>query len=1031
MEVYKDDSLVIRDEIQPGARADSMVDLMIELGAGEVDNPDDDGGPPVITRRGLVGDEFGKVMEPKFWQSNVDACFASEVDSHFLDFQKALHANLEIDMVDIGMSTDEKMGRVFSDIQKNLQKYEELYRNRALYCGWAIPHKTGDRWYMAMNKDRLIQFLCCDDLDRPTSLRPKKVREKLMEYCNGYWKKIQYTPEHGELHGCFVDILATCKDSKSFELRQWIDGSETRRLLDAIDKHIDNAANARQARAAKRQEKMQKKESSENERLRKEVERLQSEVTALRSEVTTLREGTVQVEVKKLKKENEDLKAEVEFYRSRLQLPGEEELVPNENEELTPVTFLWHMFKIALAEARGANPSGRRFSEGERKLGYIWHGLSAKCYRAIRPWVPMPAGSGLASWAKVRHESIRAALLGVDEDLRKYVNRWREANGMVGVRIAVTVGFDATSATHDPLGKKSAYGRVAGYIFAFLILPMNGDLKNLVIHSIYSKQGNMTKDILAKAAWLIKQLKGVLGFDVWCKATDGDRGMDDEHKQFFALFKGHGLDLKLVVAYLRTLFKGGRPNCCPTADGLHYLKTARNRIVQDGPPVCVSAKSKGIVRESMAAALGDAGNSTDFAKGAGSLLDDRVAVEAFRARNVIAAGEACDVAATYYLTPYVALMESIRFGAMTVVTRLRFLEVAFMCFRTYLDCFPKTKQDNEARPKKTIGMPRSKGRPQQEPQGPRIGEIRSAGVEKLTFWTKNQCKRGCNLCVALYWVILVWMELEKPFPLALARIGTHSIECYFGMIRSLLGGDVREEFFRFVQIKAIQIQEYMHDMHIGWVKERFRNEAGCVLPADSNLGAVFDAAQGAGLEVVDVRAAGKTDSDEQGISQQEGDAHLNEEEQGPVMEVGHPLDAETDSNGQIIEHQQEMDKGLEEDNEEEDEEDWVREDIDEPEIDGVVSVKRKDFQKALDVIASLPLKFGAGDPKPALAKTLCEAITEPFRVFSERSKDLGLKSDGYSKTGSPSRNVGLGPRIFALSRVKKEEQLPEEQNSEE
>jgi hypothetical protein len=38
-----------------------------------------------------------------------------------------------------------------------------------------------------------------------------------------------------------------------------------------------------------------------------------------------------------------------------------------------------------------------------------------------------------------------------------------------------------------------------------------------------------------------------------------------------------------------------------------------------------------------------------------------------------------------------------------------------------------------------------------------------------------------NLCVALFYAI-------KNFPLALGRLGAHSIECHFGIIRSVLRG---------------------------------------------------------------------------------------------------------------------------------------------------------------------------------------------------------------------------------------------------
>jgi hypothetical protein len=323
-----------------------------------------------------------------------------------------------------------------------------------------------------------------------------------------------------------------------------------------------------------------------------------------------------------------------------------------------------------------------------------------------------------------------------------------------------------------------------------------------------------------------------------------------------------------------------------------------------------------------------------------------------------------------------------------------------MCFRTYLNTFPKKKkEDREKKPRKRIGTVRCQKQRQQKPKTPKFGETRRKGVEKLTFWTRNMCRRGCNLCVILYWVILVWMEQGMPYPLALARIGTHSIECYFGMIRSLLAGDVREEVFRFMQVKAIQVQDYLEQLGIHWTKRRFQNEGGCVLPADKNLCEVVKAAisEPSGQVLEEEGFVGETDLDQQDfhfLAQEEDAAVLNDE--GKEEEEG------------------EEEEDEDEDEEEEDgEEDWTREDVDEPEIEGMVKVEREKFDNALGALRDLPAKIGKR------TSGLCAALVQPFVAFEQRASGLKHGSDGYAKTESPTRNSGCIPRIFALKGGKK------------
>jgi hypothetical protein len=113
--------------------------------------------------------------------------------------------------------------------------------------------------------------------------------------------------------------------------------------------------------------------------------------------------------------------------------------------------------------------------------------------------------------------------------------------------------------------------------------------------------------------------------------------------------------------------------------------------------------------------------------------------------------------------------------------------------------------------------------------GRNAGIVQQGGAaETKTFWRKPMCVRACNLCVALYWAI--W-KYGPEMDLALYRIGSHSVECLFGMTRSMLNNDMRWASFLSTQAKAMMIHNMMRGMELHPYIRRFLNEGGCCVLA--------------------------------------------------------------------------------------------------------------------------------------------------------------------------------------------------------
>jgi hypothetical protein len=189
-------------------------------------------------------------------------------------------------------------------------------------------------------------------------------------------------------------------------------------------------------------------------------------------------------------------------------------------------------------------------------------------------------------------------------------------------------------------------------------------------------------------------------------------------------------------------------------------------------------------------------------------LKDGLALEAFTLENLIELWQSGHPAAAYFMLPWVALNLAVRNPTFTVETRLSLIEVAFTVFFDVFHNYPET--------------------------GHEAGILQQGKPDELkTFWSILVCQRGCNLCVGLYWAIERWGHTQFGFCLALARIGSHSCECHFGITRSALNGETRWCRFVAAQVTASLIHRILWELDIAPYIRRFKNEGGTTLDPDA------------------------------------------------------------------------------------------------------------------------------------------------------------------------------------------------------
>jgi hypothetical protein len=402
----------------------------------------------------------------------------------------------------------------------------------------------------------------------------------------------------------------------------------------------------------------------------------------------------------------------------------------------------------------------RQYSDDLKKVCWVIYSLSPKSYRVTHKVLPVPSATTLLSFMRDRKVHATAALTGGDE-LDEYLQEYRKNVHMPDEECPCVLAFDATPTV--PTGVRFNKGGKES-CFAFLLLPLDHRYPDTLVRSVLWKTDAITDPILKIKDELCVRL-AANDFKCHFIATDGDSGMNALHTEAFAKYKDFAGGLAEIVAQLIALDPDSLSQWS-IPDLFHMEKNACAKLATSNLALHSESHTR-ITAESVADDLKSermrkvltARSNLDF-------LKDSLALETFTLDNLIELWQSGNPTAAYFMLPWVALNLAVRNPAITVETRLSLIDVAFTVVFDVFHNYPETG--------KTAGIV----------QGGKPNDVK-------TFWSQLVCERGCNLCVGLYWAIERWGHTQIGFCLALARIGSHSCECHFGITRSTLNGEVR------------------------------------------------------------------------------------------------------------------------------------------------------------------------------------------------------------------------------------------------
>ena len=308
--------------------------------------------------------------------------------------------------------------------------------------------------------------------------------------------------------------------------------------------------------------------------------------------------------------------------------------------------------------------------------------------------------------------------------------------------IDVAVGIDAMAmepVTADAEGASQGSNNV----FLFQLMPLQCELLSIPLHLMTKNQGNTGADVLQMLKLVKSRLKD-LKFNTCFVAVDGDAGYFSLHEKMFAewwpVYCSHGLDAVLQELNTTKLI---------VADPLHLAKNARSRLIT-GPLTMCCDGSHPFPSDMMNEILNLGPALSD--RSMHGKMRDIYALQIYNLDNFDSLVRRKRLVMAFYILPYAWWMEAVRNPGLSVQMRRDFINIAFEIFVYHM------KNINHL-DKSVVSQNRT---------------------DSLIHdcCSKVQCVRILNTLL----VTLVHLT-KHPDNLALSRIGTHGLECQFGIIR--------------------------------------------------------------------------------------------------------------------------------------------------------------------------------------------------------------------------------------------------------
>ena len=390
------------------------------------------------------------------------------------------------------------------------------------------------------------------------------------------------------------------------------------------------------------------------------------------------------------------------------------------------------------------HPQGRRWSFPMLTFCFILRSLGAKCYDYMRNLITLPAKKTLYSHFQSETEMWRLSLLSLS-GVRKVCTLLRKRHSISdSVVLEAVLGIDAMSM--EPV-HEDCYGaeKSHNHVFLFQLLPLRCEFKPVCLHLMTKQGGNADQSVRDRIDLVIAALKRE-SVDVRFLATDGDSGYACLHRDMFNNWWPKYINQNLEVA-IESVASSSKKNIL--GDFLHILKNARSRLI-NGAVTLVFNGARPFNGEKMNAVLKLGKALTD--KSTTGKMKDCYALQIFTLENFLTLLRHKCTHMAFYVLPYALWSCAVRSPVMSTQMRRDFLSFVMQIFEHYVRQISYLT--------------------------PNVSETKAG---EITFCcSKTHAVRVLNSLAGIL------LELTRhPDNVALSRMGTHDLECQFGLVRIL------------------------------------------------------------------------------------------------------------------------------------------------------------------------------------------------------------------------------------------------------
>lgn len=412
-------------------------------------------------------------------------------------------------------------------------------------------------------------------------------------------------------------------------------------------------------------------------------------------------------------------------------------------------------------------PTARRWSSHTVMFCFLIRSFGRKSYDYLRKVICLPCKETIMRHFAPVCANWRDCLLdgaGIERICRMFRSLYSLD---ASETIDAVLGIDAMSM--EPVSG-SVIGADVGSnnVFLFYVMPLRSNYQSIPVHLMTRNKGNAGEDVFERLNAVICELKS-MKVNIKYVATDGDSGYLVFHQQtinkWWGMCANQELDKVLRIEMGDEVFAVG--------DLLHILKNARSRLLS-GPLTLSCDGSDSFTAERMNDVLQLGSALTD--RSSHAKMRDVFPLEIFTLENFMKLTDSEEWIMAFYLLPYALWVTAVRNPGLSPQMRLDFLNIAFEIFAYH--------KENISNLANTVSQNRVDG--------------------KIQFCCSDaQCTRILNT------LFVTLRELtNNPDNLALGHIGTHSLECQFGLIRLMCRNKhswpkILSSFSRLMAIKAI------------------------------------------------------------------------------------------------------------------------------------------------------------------------------------------------------------------------------------